>query len=80
MTCDHTGGQVGPPDEPDACACRPTRPDRWQVLEHRLRDLVNPWDTEPPADLIPLSAAIKVIRETLATEPVVTYRAQWETR
>lgn len=80
MTCEHTGGQVGPPDEPEACPCRPTRPDRWKVLEHRLRDLVDPWDENTRGDLIPLSTALMVIREVLATEPSVTYRPEWETR
>lgn len=80
MTCDHSGGQTGRPDEPEACECRPTRPDRWQVLEARLRDLIDPWETEETYDLISVSAALRVIRETLATEPTVTYQRNWETR
>ena len=80
MTCDHSGGQIGRPDEPEACECRPTRPDRWQLLEHRLRDLMDPWNDNTSGDLIPLSAALIVIREVLATEPTITYKRNWETR
>lgn len=73
MSCRHHLGQVGDPRSPDSCGCRLEPKPRIKVLESRLRDLLDPWASEPPGDLISLSAALEVIRETLADEPTVTY-------